>query len=71
MPATFERHPNKRGTWIAYDADGLAFRVDRYAPHCAWSAHPSYAGNATDTRTFRADTLRQVAALVAASHKES
>lgn len=65
MAPNLERHPTIAGRWIAYDAQGLAFRVMR--AHPGYIAQPSHAGAATDARRFRADTLKACAALIGAS----
>jgi len=65
MPANVERNPRHAGEYIAYDAEGFAFRVYRKAT--IWRAFPSHAGMRSDARRFRANTLRAVAAMIASN----
>jgi len=75
-----ERHPTVKGAYIAYDAQGFAFRISGSTGN--WRARPSYYGvppshcalggstPAHDLRTFAAATLNALAAKVAASKPE-
>lgn len=65
FPHNLERRASL-GEYIAYDARGFAFRVERYGRK-DWRAFPSHAGKAADSRFFRADTLRGIAAAIGAS----
>jgi hypothetical protein len=69
MAHNLEKHPTIRGAWIAYDAEGFAFRIHRANP--GYAAHASHAGKAHDARRFRADRLKDCAAQIAASKLEA
>jgi len=75
-----ERHPTVKGAFIAYDAQGYAFRVTGYSGN--WMARPSYYGappspcalglpSTTDLRLFMAATLNALAAKVGASEPQA
>ena len=66
MAPNIERHPLHKGQYIAYDARGLAFRVDRALPS-GWRARPSHAGKASDYRLIYAPTLARIADRVGTS----
>jgi hypothetical protein len=66
MAPNLDRHPIYKGRYIAYDARGFAFRVERYGRK-DWRAFASHAGKESDSRFFRADTLRGIAAAIGAS----
>lgn len=67
LAPNLERHPLHKGGYIAYDAQGYAFRVDR-ALAGGWRARPSHAGAAGDYRLIYGRTLGELASKVAASH---
>jgi hypothetical protein len=66
MAPNLDRHPLHKGQYIAYDAGGFAFRVDRALPS-GWRARPSHAAQSQDYRIFYAPTLDRIAARVGAS----
>ncbi len=68
MEQNCERHPTIKGAYIAYDAQGFAFRIHRANP--GYAAIASHAGKASDPRRFRADTLKACAKMIAASKPE-
>jgi hypothetical protein len=68
--SNYERHPIHRGIYLAYDSDGLSFRAKR-AAHGGFAAWASHGAAASDTRTFHAETLKGVAAMVAASRRSA
>jgi hypothetical protein len=67
MLHNLERHPLHRHAYVAYDADGFAFRIAR----CGYGfmATPSHAGAAGDRRGYQADRLRDLAAIVGRSRQ--
>lgn len=67
MAHNLDKHPTIKGAWIAYDANGFAFRIHRANP--GYAATASHADKANDARRFRADTLKACAALIGASVK--
>lgn len=60
--AIYERHPTRKGVYLAYDARGFAFRCFRDGK--IWRGHRHHA---SDRRLFRADTLNALAALIGES----
>lgn len=71
MAPNLEKHPTKPGNYIAYDADGFAWRCTRTKfGGWAWFATPSHAGAASDPRaTLYADKLGDLAARVGKSSR--
>ena len=68
MAPNLERHPARKGEYIAYDKQGFAFRVDK-ALGGGWRAKPSHAGKACDYRLIYAPTLAAIAGKVGASER--
>lgn len=68
MPHNLDKHPKQPGCYIAYDAQGFAFRIKRNGAG-GWWATPSHAGAAYDLRGFTCRTLRDAAAKVGASSR--
>lgn len=66
MAHNLERHPLHKGQYIAYDRQGLAFRVDR-ALSGGWRARPSHAAASADYRLIYAPTLAALAGKVGES----
>jgi hypothetical protein len=64
-----EKHPTRVRTYIAYDAQGRAFRITPSGVR--WEARPSYSGadRQQDPRYFFAGSLREIAAHVGASSR--
>jgi hypothetical protein len=71
MPYNIERHPLLKGCHIGYCADGFAFRIRR-SPLRNWKylATPSHVAGSYDPRAFYADTLNDMSAKLAQSHKD-
>lgn len=62
-----DKHPTRKSCYIAYDAQGFAFRVEKGIRR--WHAYPSHAAQATDERRFTAERLRDCAAKVGKSSR--
>jgi hypothetical protein len=61
-----ERYLGKRGVYIAYDAQGFAFRVVKTG-FGGWEAAPSHASRDFDNRRFKGATLNALAEKIARS----
>ncbi len=66
MALNCEKHPTRKGVYIAYDAKGFAFRVSQYN-RGDWRGYPSHAAHKSDPRGFSGRTLREVAAKIGES----
>lgn len=67
LPRNVEKHSTIGGCYTVYDADGYAWRVA--AAHPGWAGRPSHVAAMSDARWLRADTLRALAARIAASRR--
>lgn len=68
LPHNAERHPIHRGEYIAYDADGYAFRVRHPTSGNSWVVYPTHYGRADDGRIFGAKTIARIAEKLRQSH---
>jgi hypothetical protein len=68
MSPNLDKHPTRRGEYIAYDAQGFAWRCFRDIG--GWRARPSHAAAATDHRMEFSRTLAELARFVGISKRK-